>query len=186
MLARTVLQPALPTTFGYQVAGWFAGVDRSWRMLSEAFDASLQLQLGGAAGTMAVYGRAGPELAATLAGGWSFPFRSHHGIRGASRLASLVAHCGVYAGSLAKIARDIALLMQPEIGEVQERGGGSSAMPHKRNPAGSVVALAASFAAMAQEHERGAGGWQAEWPIRSGRRSGCRERSGSGRGNRRG
>jgi 3-carboxy-cis,cis-muconate cycloisomerase len=178
MPARTLLQPAAPTTFGYKVAGWFGAISRSWRGWSQAFDDSLQLQFGGAAGTLASYGARGPELAAALASELGLPeppapWHSHR-----DRLAALVAHAGVYAGSVAKIARDIALLMQPEIGEVSERGGGSSAMPHKRNPSGSVVVLAASvpvpgmvaayLSAMPQEHERAAGGWQAEWPIIAG------------------
>jgi len=175
MLARTLLQPAVPTTFGYKAAGWYGGVHRSWRSLSQAFDEALQLQFGGAAGTLAAYGALGPELAAELAKELelsepSAPWHTHR-----DRLASLIAHCGVYAGSLTKIARDVSLLMQAEIAEVAERGGGSSAMPNKRNPSGSVVALAAAarvpglvaafLASMAQEHERAAGGWQSEWPI---------------------
>ncbi len=178
MLARTLLQPALPTTFGYKVAGWFGAVQRSWRGWSQALDDALQLQFGGAAGTLASFGARGPELASALAAELDLPeppapWHSHR-----DRLAALVAHAGIYAGSLAKVARDIALLMQPEIGEVSECGGGSSAMPHKRNPSGSVVVLAAAapvpglvaafLSAMPQEHERAAGGWQAEWPIVAG------------------
>jgi 3-carboxy-cis,cis-muconate cycloisomerase len=178
MLARTLLQPAPPTTFGYKAAGWFGAVQRSWRGWSQAFDDALQLQFGGAAGTLASYGARGPELAAALASELGLPappapWHSHR-----DRLAALVAHAGIYAGSLAKTARDIALLMQPEVAEVSERGGGSSAMPHKRNPSGSVVVLAATatvpgmvaafLSAMPQEHERAAGGWQAEWPMVAG------------------
>ena len=101
------------------------------------------------------------------------PWHTHR-----DRLAALIANCGVYCGSLAKIARDVALLMQPEFGEVFERGGESSAMPNKRNPSGSVLALAATtpvpglvaafLSAMDQEHERAAGGWQSEWPTAAG------------------
>lgn len=175
MLARTLLQPAPPTTFGYKAAGWFGGVDRSWKRWSQAFDEALQLQFGGAAGTLASYGERGVDLARELGKelGLAVPAAPWHAYRDA--VASLVAHAGIYAGSMAKIARDVALLMQPEIGEVSEPGGESSAMPHKRNPSGSVVALAAAarlpglvanfLAAMAQEHERAAGGWQSEWPT---------------------
>jgi 3-carboxy-cis,cis-muconate cycloisomerase len=178
MLARTLLQPAPPTTFGYKAAGWFGAIRRSWRGWSQAFDDALQLQFGGAAGTLASYGGRGAELASALAAELGLPeppapWHSHR-----DRLAALVAHAGIYVGSLAKIARDIALLMQPEIAEVSERGGGSSAMPNKRNPSGSVVVLAAAapvpgmvaafLSAMPQEHERAAGGWQAEWPIVTG------------------
>jgi 3-carboxy-cis,cis-muconate cycloisomerase len=175
MLARTLLQPAAPTTFGYKVAGWFGAIQRSWRGWSHAFDDALCLQFGGAAGTLASYGKRGPELAEALAQELDLPAPNAPWHAHRDRLAALVVHAGIYTASLAKMARDIALLMQPEIGEVSEAGGGSSAMPHKRNPAGSVVALAAAapvpglvaafLSAMPQEHERAAGGWQAEWPI---------------------
>jgi 3-carboxy-cis,cis-muconate cycloisomerase len=175
MLARTLLQPAAPTTFGYKVAGWLGAVDRGWSRVSHRVDEALQLQFGGAAGTLAAYGSRGPELAAELARELELPLPAAPWQSHRDQLAALVAATGVYTGSLAKIARDISLLMQPEIGEVSERGGGSSAMPHKRNPAGSVVALAAAtpvpglvagfLAAMPQELERAAGGWQAEWPM---------------------
>jgi len=178
MLARTLLQPAVPTTFGYKAAGWYGGVHRSWRGLSQAFNEALQLQFGGAAGTLAAYGARGPELAAELAKELALPEPSAPWHVHRDRLASLIAHCGVYAGSLTKIARDVSLLMQAEIAEVSERGGGSSAMPNKRNPSGSVVALAAAarmpglvaafLASMPQEHERATGGWQSEWPIVAG------------------
>jgi 3-carboxy-cis,cis-muconate cycloisomerase len=175
MLARTLLQPAPPTTFGYKAAGWYGAANRSWKRLSPSFDESLVLQFGGAAGTLAGYGERGPELARELARELEIaeppaPWHAHR-----DRLASLVANCGIYTGSLAKIARDITLLMQFEIGELSEPGGGSTAMPKKRNPAGSVVALAAAagvpglvasfLAAMPQEHERASGGWQSEWPT---------------------
>jgi len=178
MLARTVLQPAPPTTFGYKAAAWYGAVHRSWRRLSQSFDEALQVQLGGAAGTLAAYQDRGPALAATLAkqldlGVPDAPWGAHR-----DRLAAVLVHCGIYTGSLAKIARDVALLMQAEVGEVAEPGGDSSAMPHKRNPAGSVVALAAAvrvpgmvasyLSGMVQEHERAAGGWQAEWPAVAG------------------
>jgi 3-carboxy-cis,cis-muconate cycloisomerase len=178
MLARTLLQPAVPTTFGYKAALWFGAVNRSWRRLSAAFGEALLLQFGGAAGTLAAFGDRGPELAAALAGELQLgaPAAPWHTQR--DRLASFVAQCAIYTASLAKIARDIALLMQPEIGEVTEPGGGSTAMPHKRNPAGSVVTLAAAapvpglvaafLSAMPQELERAAGGWQSEWPLVAG------------------
>ena len=175
MLARTLLQPAPPITFGYKVAGWFGGVSRSWKRLSLAFDEALQLQFGGAAGTLAAYGDRGLDLARELSKELELPVPAAPWHAHRDRLAALVAQCGIYAGSLAKIARDISLLMQPEIGEVSEPGGESSAMPNKRNPSGSVVALAAAarvpglvaafLAAMPQEHERAAGGLQSEWPT---------------------
>lgn len=175
MLSRTLLQPAPPITFGYKAAGWLAAMDRNWKRFSAAFDEALQLQFGGAAGTLAAFGNRGLELARELAKELELPVPDAPWHAHRDRLASLVAQCGVYCGSVAKIATDIALLMQAEIGEVAERGGGSSAMPNKRNPAGSVVALAAAgcvpglvaafLSAMPQEHERAAGGWQSEWPV---------------------
>ena len=173
MPARTLLQPAPPITFGYKVAGWFGGIRRSWRRLARSFDQALVLQFGGISGTLAAFGDRGPELAEEVGRELNLkipeaPWHTHR-----DRLASVVTNCGILTGSLGKIARDISLLMQSEVGEAAERGGGSSAMPNKRNPSSSVVALAAAarvpslvaayLAAMTQEHERAAGGWQSEW-----------------------
>jgi 3-carboxy-cis,cis-muconate cycloisomerase len=175
MLARTLLQPAAPTTFGLKAAGWFGAVSRSYLQLRAAFDLACVLQFGGAAGTLAALRDDGPKVAATLARelALSLPDAPWHSHR--DRLAALVCACGVYVGSLGKVARDISLLMQQEIGEAAERGGGSSAMPHKRNPAGCAIVLAAAnrlpglvssfLSAMLQEHERAVGGWQAEAAI---------------------
>jgi len=173
MLARTLLQPAPPITFGYKVAGWYGAIHRSWRRLCGAFAEAVVLQFGGAAGTLASYGTQGLALARELSQELGLPLCEAPWHAHRDRLAALVAHCGIYAGALGKIARDIALLMQAEVGEVAEAGGGSSAMPHKRNPSGCVIVLAdatripglvaAFLAGMVQEHERAAGGWQAEW-----------------------
>lgn len=175
MLGRTLLQPAPPITFGYKVAGWYGGVQRSWRRLSASFTDAAALQFGGAAGTLAAFGDQGAALAAALASELKLPAPNAPWHAHRDRMAALMADCGIYTGALAKIARDITLLMQPEVGEVAEAGGGSSTMPHKRNPAGSVLALAAAarlpgmvatyLAGMTQEHERAAGAWQAEWPV---------------------
>jgi 3-carboxy-cis,cis-muconate cycloisomerase len=175
MLGRTVLQPAPPITFGYKVAGWYGGVDRSWRRLETSFSDAVTLQFGGAVGTLAAYGRQGMALAAALAKELNLPLADAPWHAHRDRMGALVADCGVYTAALGKIARDVSLLMQPEVGEVSEAGGGSSTMPNKRNPAGSVLALAAAMrlpglvaaflAGMVQEHERAAGGFQAEWPI---------------------
>ena len=172
MLARTLLQPAAPTTFGLKVAGWFGAVSRAGSRLFDAFAAARVLQFGGAAGTLAAFGATGPAVATALARALrltapSAPWHVHR-----DRLAWLVAACGVYTGVLGKIARDISLLMQFEVGEAFEPGGGSSTMPHKRNPAACAVVLAASarvpalvatyLAGLPQEHERGVGNWHAE------------------------
>jgi 3-carboxy-cis,cis-muconate cycloisomerase len=173
MLARTVLQPAPPITFGYKVAAWYGGVQRSWRRLRGTCGEALVLQFGGAAGTLASYGSLGPALARELSRELDLPESDAPWHAQRDRLAAFAAHCGLYVGTLGKIAHDVALLMQFEVGEVAERGGGSSAMPNKRNPSGCAIALAAAtrmpglvsafLAGMVQEHERAAGGWQAEW-----------------------
>jgi 3-carboxy-cis,cis-muconate cycloisomerase len=178
MLARTVLQPAPPITFGLKVAGWYGAIHRSWSRLRGSFGEALRLQFGGASGTLAAYGPDGLALASQLAKELHLPVSSAPWHAHRDRLAALAADCGIYTGALGKIARDIALLMQQEVAEAAEAGGASSAMPHKRNPSGCVVALAAAnrtpglvaafLAGMVQEHERAAGAWQAEWPTLAG------------------
>jgi 3-carboxy-cis,cis-muconate cycloisomerase len=175
MLARTLLQPAAPTTFGLKAAGWFGAVSRSDLQLRASFELASVLQFGGAAGTLAALRDDGPKVAATLARELALPLPEAPWHSHRDRLAALVCACGVYVGSLGKVARDISLLMQYEIGEAAERGGGSSSMPHKRNPSGCAIVLAAAnrlpglvssfLSAMLQEHERGVGGWHAEAAI---------------------
>ena len=175
MLGRTLLQPAPPITFGLKVAGWYSAAERGRSRLFEASTRASVLQFGGAAGTLASLGSRGPEVAKALAAELSLgcppgPWHAHR-----DRLADLVCACGVYTASLGKIARDVSLLMQFEVGEAAEPGGGSSTMPHKRNPSGCAIALAAAsrlpglvssfLSGMVQEHERGLGGLQAEWPV---------------------
>ena len=175
MLGRTLLQPAPPITFGLKVAGWVAALVRGWKRLDAAAGDAAVLQFGGASGTLAALGDRGLEVSSALAEalGLGEPAAPWHTQR--DRLASFVAACGIYTATLGKVARDISLLMQDEIGEVSERGGGSSSMPHKRNPAACAVVLAAStrlpglvatfLTGMVQEHERAVGGWHAEWPT---------------------
>jgi len=173
MLARTLLQAAPPTTFGLKAAGWLGSLTRTYRSLAKAFDEAVMLQFGGASGTLAALGPDGIRVAELLARELDLPLPDAPWHAHRDRLAALVACCGVYAGAIAKAARDVALLMQGEIAEASEPGGGSSTMPHKRNPAGCTVALASAsrvpglvatyLAGMSQEHERGAGGLQAEW-----------------------
>jgi 3-carboxy-cis,cis-muconate cycloisomerase len=177
MLGRTLLQPAPPITLGLKVAGWFAALKRSWVRLEAAFAETMIVELGGATGTLASLGEHGLAVRAALAEelllqNADAPWHAHR-----DRLAAVICACGIYTGSLAKMARDVSLLMQGEVGEAAEPGtdgrGGSSTMPHKRNPtacsltlaaANRVPGLVASFLfGMAQEHERAAGGWQAEW-----------------------
>jgi 3-carboxy-cis,cis-muconate cycloisomerase len=174
MLGRTLLQPAPPITFGLKVASWVAALGQSWARLHGAYDGVLVLQFGGASGTLAALGDNGPAVASALASRLrvreSPPWHTRRDC-----LATFVGACGVYCGALGKVATDIALLMQHEVGEVAEPGGGSTAMPHKRNPAGCATVLAAAtrtpalvssfLTGMVQEHERGVGGWHAEWPT---------------------
>jgi 3-carboxy-cis,cis-muconate cycloisomerase len=172
MLARTLLQPAAPTTFGLKAAGWLGAVSRGGERIASAARDACVLQFGGASGTLAALGPYGLHVGAELARELELPNPDAPWHTHRDRLGSLVAECGVYAGTLGKIARDVALLMQHEVGEASEPGGGSSTMPHKRNPAGCAVALAAAtrvpglvsafLSGMLQEHERGLGGWHAE------------------------
>jgi 3-carboxy-cis,cis-muconate cycloisomerase len=174
---RTLLQHALPITFGLKVARWLALVSRQIGALRQVRDQSLALQFGGAAGTLAALGVAGPRVAELLAAelGLPLPDMPWHAER--DRIAAIAAAVGIAAGSAAKIAHDIALLAQTEVGEATEAPapgkGGSSALPHKRNPVDAMQALAAArlaagtlpvvLSALAHEHERAVGGWQAEW-----------------------
>jgi len=179
MLGRTLLQPAPPVTFGLKAAAWLAAIRRGWTRIDTRFEEAVVLQFGGASGTLASLGAQGDPVGRALAEalGLKYPDAPWHTHRDC--LAALLAACAVQCGSLGKMARDIVLLMQAEVAEASEPGGdgrgGSSTMPHKQNPIACSLALAsahrvpgllASFlSAMVQEHERGAGGWQAEWPI---------------------
>ncbi len=179
MLGRTLLQAAPPVTFGLKAAGWQAAIGRSGARLDAAFDEALVLQFGGASGTLAALGDKGLEVGRTIAKdlGLEFPDAPWHTHR--DRLAALIAACGVLTGCLGKMARDISLLMQGEVAEAAEPAdegrGGSSTMPQKHNPIASAVTLAAAhrvpglvasfLSSMVQEHERGVGGWHAEWPV---------------------
>ena len=175
MLGRTLLQPATPITFGLKAAGWLGAVTRSWTRCVSAYEHATVLQFGGASGTLAALGSHGSEVEAALARelDLAIPDAPWHAHR--DRLAAFVAACGIYTGTLGKIARDIALLMQHEVGEAFEPGGGSSTMPHKRNPSGCAIVLAAAsrlpglvatmLATLGDEHERSVGGWHAEGAV---------------------
>ncbi len=174
MAGRTWLQHATPITFGLKAAGWCEALDRAAnRLQSSAADAAV-LQFGGASGTLAALGSAGLPVGEALARilGLTLPATPWHAHR--DRLAELATALGIAAGTLGKIGRDLALLAQTEVAEAFEASpGGSSTMPQKRNPVGAAVAIAASLrapglvatvlGAMTQEHERGIGGWHAEW-----------------------
>jgi 3-carboxy-cis,cis-muconate cycloisomerase len=178
MAARTLLQQAVPTTFGLKAAGWLVAVVEARRALARVREERLAVQLGGAAGTLSVLREAGPEVVRLLAEelGLNEPVAPWHANR--VRIAELGSVLAVASGAVAKIALDVGLMSQTEVGEVAEAGAGaSSTMPQKRNPVGSALAIACArqahaqasvlIAALPQEHERALGAWHAEWPALS-------------------
>ncbi len=181
MTGRTLLQQAVPVTFGLVAAGWMSAIDEAADGLNRVRGQRLAVQLGGAAGTLAPLGDQAPAVRVLLAEelGLACPALPWHTdrLRVTELAAALAGACGV----LGKMARDVALLAQSEVAEVREGtpgAGGSSAMPHKRNPVAAVVILgctkqapgllATLAAAAEQEHQRAAGAWHAEWqPLAS-------------------
>lgn len=176
-VARTWLQQALPMPFGLKAAGYAAALARSRARLTLIRDEVLALQFGGAAGTLAALGKRGFEVAERLAYELKLPLPDAPWHTHRDRLGEVASAFAILAGTCGKIARDVSLLMQTEVGEVSERAaagrGGSSTMPHKRNPVASAAALACAqiaphlaasiLAAEIQEHERSAGNWATEW-----------------------
>ena len=179
MVARTWLQHALPMPFGLKLAEYAAALHRARARLKRLPLETLALQFGGAAGTLAALGDKGPRVAERLAQelGLPLPDAPWHAHR--DRLAEAASAFAILTGTCGKIARDIQLLMQTDVAEAFEPSGegrgGSSAMPHKRNPVAAATALAAAtmapnlaatmFAAQVGDHERSAGPWHAEWPT---------------------
>ncbi len=177
MIGRTWLQQALPITLGLKFAQWLDAVTRHRERLGELRSRALVLQFGGAAGTLASLRDKALPVAASLAQDLklALPALPWHTQR--DRIAETASFLGMLTGTLGKIARDVSLMMQTELGEVAEPAaagkGGSSTMPHKRNPVGCAAVLTAAtrapnlvatiFAGMVQENERALGGWQAEW-----------------------
>jgi 3-carboxy-cis,cis-muconate cycloisomerase len=170
MAGRTLLQQALPTTFGLVAAGWLVSLEQSSAELERVRDSVLAVQMGGPVGSRP------PQVASRVARtlGLAEPVLPWHTDR--TRVVQLASALGALAGAAAKIARDVSLLAQTEVAEAREGvegRGGSSAMAHKRNPVAAVSVLACAhrvpgqvatlFAAMEQEHQRAAGAWQAEW-----------------------
>jgi 3-carboxy-cis,cis-muconate cycloisomerase len=177
VVAHTWMQQALPTTFGFIVAGWLDAVLRHRARLLELRASNLALQFGGAVGTLAALATRGPQVAKALAEELhlrlpTLPWHTHP-----DRMVEIATALGICTGTLGKIARDISLHAQTEIGELAEPGGegrgGSSTMPHKRNPVTCATVLAAAarmpglvstmLSAMQREQQRALGGWQAEW-----------------------
>lgn len=177
MAGRTLLQQALPITFGLKAARWLALALRQVRTLREHRTQTLAVQLGGAAGTLASLGEQGIHVVELLAAELELPVPDLPWHTERDRIASIATSLSVVAGAMAKIAEDLVLLAQTEVGEASESTapgkGGSSAMPQKHNPVDATSALASArlaigmvpviLSAMAQEHERSVGGWQAEW-----------------------
>jgi 3-carboxy-cis,cis-muconate cycloisomerase len=177
MAGRTWLQHATPVTLGMKIAGWLGAVTRHRQRLAELEPRLLVLQFGGASGSLAALGEHALPIAEALASTLqlTLPEQPWHTQR--DRLVEFASVLGLIAGSLGKLGRDVSLLMQTEAAEVFEPSapgkGGSSTMPHKRNPVGAAVLIGAAsrvpglvstmFAAMPQEHERSLGLWHAEW-----------------------
>lgn len=177
--ARTLLQQAVPTTFGLKAAGWLVALLEARRRLTAVRDERLAAQLGGAAGTLAALGDDALEVVRLYARELDLaePVLPWHANR--QRVAELGAALNATAGAAAKVGRDIVLLAQTEVGELAEASGGrSSTMPQKRNPVRSTLAVTCARLAHAHadvllggldhEHERGVGGWHAEWEALSG------------------
>jgi len=175
MSARTLLQQAVPTTFGAKSAGWLVAIVTARNRLASIRETGLAAQLGGAAGTLAAFGSSGLDVAARYALELELPEPVVPWHTDRTRIAELGAALAVAAGVAAKIGLDVALLEQTEVAEISEPAGagGSSAMPHKRNPVGSALAVACArqvqaaagvlCAGLVQEHERAVGAWHAEW-----------------------
>ena len=189
MIGRTLLQQAVPTTFGVVAAGWLSGLDGAIEGLEYVRDKRLAVQLGGAAGTLASLGEHGARVKALMAAelGLADSPTPWHTER--LRIIDVGTAAARVTAALSAIARDVTLLAQTEVGEVSEgagagpgqgggadgapRRGGSSAMPNKNNPVASVVVLgcakqapgllATLVASAEQEHQRAAGAWHAEW-----------------------
>lgn len=191
MSGRTLLQQAVPVTFGLVAAGWLTALDDARRQLERLAAERLAVQLGGAAGTLSVLGPAGPQVVTLFAEelGLATPVVAWHTDR--LRIIELAAALAGCCAAVGKIARDVTLLAQSEVAELREGAalpgqgagqgraaeggprGGSSAMPHKRNPVAAVLVLgcakrapmllATLAAAAEQELQRAAGAWHAEW-----------------------
>ncbi len=175
MLGRTLMQAAQPITLGLKAANWLLGLEDARRRFEREATSAIRVQLGGPVGTLAGLDlRVAERMAAELGLAPALPWHAQR-----EAVAGLAASLAILTGALGKIAGDIALMAQGEVGEAfeprVEGRGGSSAMPHKRNPTGCQVVLSAAvrapglasgiLAGLPQEHERSLGGWQAEGPA---------------------
>jgi 3-carboxy-cis,cis-muconate cycloisomerase len=181
ILARTLMQPASVTSFGLKCVNWVAPLVRSLLRLRAASSAALAVQLGGAVGTLSTLNGAGAQVVQSMSEELGLAAHSSAWHTQRDQWLALACELALMVGSLGKIGQDIALMGQFEVGELAEPTeagrGGSTAMPHKRNPVASMTAkaaaqrapqrLAALLATMPHEHERALGAWQAElaeWP----------------------
>ncbi|MEY2592592.1 MAG: 3-carboxy-cis,cis-muconate cycloisomerase [Pseudomonadota bacterium] len=176
LMARTLLQPAWPTVLEARLLNWALPLQRSRRALRERAAAALTLQLAGPVGDGADWGTQAVALRQAVARRLGLPLHPWAWQAQRDETARLAGELGVVVGALAKVGLDVALMSQAEVAELQESQeegrGGSSAMPHKHNPVGAMVALsalkrapqrvAAVLGSMAVEQERGLGTWQAE------------------------
>ena len=179
MIGRTLMQPAVPISAGVKLGRWAHALAEDRQRLQQAAAAGLALQFGGPVGGLESFGLRGPalrkRLAARLGLADAVSWHSHR-----NAWLDLLGRMSQVTLTIGKIARDVSLMAQPEVGEMQEAApregvGMSSAMPHKRNPVGCVHALAAAMqvpglmatihAASVSEHERALGGWQAELAV---------------------
>src|SRR6202011_4051364 len=179
MVARTWLQHALPMPFGLKLAEYAAALHRSRARVQRMRKETLALQFGGAAGTLAALGDNGWRVAEKLAQELKLPLPDAPWHTHRDRIAEAASVLAILTGTCGKIAREVSLMRQTDVAEAfgpaGEGRGGSSTMPHKRNPVAAATALAAAtmapnlaatiFAAQVQDHERSAGPWQAEWPT---------------------
>jgi 3-carboxy-cis,cis-muconate cycloisomerase len=179
VVARTWLQHALPMPFGLKLAEYAAALHRSRGRLLRLKDHTLALQFGGAAGTLAALGDHGWKVAEKLSDILALPLPEAPWHSHRDRIAEAASVLAIIAGTCGKIARDVQLMMQTDVAEAFEPSGegrgGSSTMPHKRNPVAAASAVAAAtmapnlaatiFAAQVGDHERSAGPWHAEWPT---------------------
>ena len=179
MLGRTLLQPATPLALGQKIAGWASDIERARRRLSESFAETRIVQFGGASGSLSALGDKAEPVMTVLAERLGLDLPPAPWFTQRVRVAALAQDIALVCGALGKAARDISLMMQAEVGEAAEPSGpgrgASSTMPHKRNPVGAALILAAAnrapplaatiVAGMVQEHERALGGWQSEWPT---------------------
>jgi 3-carboxy-cis,cis-muconate cycloisomerase len=179
VVARTWLQHALPMPFGLKLAEYAAALNRSRGRLLHLKRHGLALQFGGAAGTLAALGDRGWKVAEKLSEILQLPLPEAPWHAHRDRIAEAASVLAIVAGTCGKIARDVQLMMQTDVAEAFEPSGegrgGSSTMPHKRNPVAAASALAAAtmapnlaatiFAAQVGDHERSAGPWHAEWPT---------------------